>query len=136
MNTYMSLALGADLVQSIGATDDHTSNQTHQLQTLDHKCSESSGMDTDDDSSWLGRVAEGTHEVEDGGDAQFLAGDAGVLHGGVVGLRKEEAESMVVQQGCNHFWPDIVDPAANLFQNIGRSTSRRSSPVTVLYFFH
>lgn len=124
MNTYMSLSLGADLVQSIGATDDHTSNQAHQLQTLDHKGSEPSRVDTDDDSSRLGRVAEGTHEVEDGGNAQFLARDAGILHGGMVGLRKEEAESMVLQQGCNLFWPDIVDPAANLFQNISRSTSR------------
>lgn len=93
-------------------------------------------MDTDDDSPGLGGVAERTHEVENGGDAQFLAGDAGVLHCRVVGLRKEEAESMVVQQGCNLFRPDIVNPAANLFQNVGRSTSRRSSSVTVLFFFH
>lgn len=95
----MSLAFGADLVQSISATDDHTGNQAHQLQTLDHKCPESSGVDTNDYSLGFGGVAERTHEVEDGGHAQFLAGDACVLHGGVVGLRKEETESMVLQQG-------------------------------------
>lgn len=130
----MSLSFGADLIQSISATDDHASNQAHQLQTLDHKCTKASGVDTDNYSLGFGGVAERAHEVEDGGHAQFLAGDASILHGGVVGLRKEETESMSLQQGCNILWLDVVDPAANLFQNIGGSTSRRGSSVPVLYF--
>jgi len=67
----MSLSFGADLVQSIGATDDHAGDEAHELQTFDHQSTQTPGMNTDDDTTRLGRVAERAHQVEDGGDAEL-----------------------------------------------------------------
>lgn len=93
----MSLSFRADLIQSIGATDDHAGDEAHELQTFNHQSAQTSGMNTDDDTTGLGRVAERAHQVEDGGDAEFSPGARSVLHGRVVCLSKEEAESVVVK---------------------------------------
>lgn len=114
----MSLSFGADLVESIGATDHHARNQAHELQTLDHQRAQGSGVDTDHDSSGLGRVAQGAHQVEDRGDPELAPWPAGVLHGWVVGLCKQEAESVVLKQAGDFVGLYVVDPAANLFQNV------------------
>lgn len=128
----MSLALGADLVQSIGTADDHAGDQSHQLQTLNHQDAQASRVHADNNSPWLCRVAQGSHEVEDRGNAQLSPRLAGVLHGGVISLRKKEAESVIVQQ-CSHLLGlNIIDSTTNLFQNISRSTGGGSSSVSVL----
>lgn len=76
-------------------------------------------MDTDHDSSWLGRVAQGSHEVKDRGDAELTSGRTRVLHGWVVGLSKQEAEAVVLEQRGDLVRFHVVDSAANLFQDIG-----------------
>jgi len=43
------------------------------------------------------RVTQWSHQVEDGRDTDFSPGNTGVLHGWVIGLSEQEAESMLVQ---------------------------------------
>ena len=81
----------------------------------------------------LGRIGQGTQDIENRAYTDFLARAYGIFHGAVQSRRKEKADTDITNAPLHNF-RGYIEIDAESFENIGASTGRRHRTVAMLSY--